>query len=410
MSTKLKVAVVGAGMGGMACALGLARRGMDVTLYEQAGEHRELGAGLWISMNGARVLEDLGLGGALRAIDLPPQDRVVRLWNTGESWSIYNRGAANSGEHRLYMVLRYELLRIMVEAFEQIRPGHIKLGCKCAGVDVLDDGVEVHFDGQPSIRADVVIGADGVHSRVRRALFGEVGQRFTDALAWRGLVPMSRLSQCHRKPVATTWIGPTAHITCYPVHHNNEEFVSFSGQVDSQRWEQESWSEPGALQELLNDFQGWHPEVVEMFSGADVLYKWGLFVRNELPSWVQGRAALLGDACHSMVPYLGQGVNMAFEDSGVLVKLLADHDDPVEALQRYDQLRRERGYQVARASMDMLKVFHHPSLADPATARPYIQETWSPARVRERYDWILEYNALEAGAGGHPVSTALHSD
>lgn len=392
-----KIVVSGAGMGGLATALGLARKGFEVAVYEQAPSHRELGAGLWISVNGARVLDSLGLQAELRKIDLPPKDRVVRLWNTGDAWSIYNKEAENSQEHRLYMVLRYELHRILVEALEREQPGCIHLDHKCTGYEETGDKIIVHFDGKPSVAADALVGADGVHSKVRSGMFGEVKQQFTDAIAWRGLVPIERVSQKYREPVATTWIGPTAHITCYPVQHKGRQFFSFSAQVDSEQWEQESWSDPGKLGDCLRDFEGWHDQVIEMISGADVLYKWGLFVREELPSWARGRAVLVGDACHSMVPYLGQGVNMAFEDSCVLVNLLDSNSDVPAALREYDALRRERGYRVARASMDMLRVFHHDDLKDVSKARNYIETQWSREKVRERYDWIVSYNALAVG-------------
>lgn len=392
-----KIVVCGAGMGGLAAALGLARKGFEVAVYEQAPAHRELGAGLWISVNGARVLNELGLQAELEKINLPPMDRVVRLWSTGEAWSVYNKEAANSKEHTLYMVLRYELHRILVQALEREQPGCVHLDHKCKGYDETDGKITVRFEGKPSVTADVLIGADGVHSKVRHQMFGEVRQRFTDAIAWRGLVPIERISEPYRTPLATTWVGPTAHITSYPVQHNGRQFISFSGQVDSQQWEQESWSEPGKLEDCLRDFQGWNEQVIEMVSGADILYKWGLFIREELPTWAKGRAVLVGDACHSMVPYLGQGVNMAFEDSCVLVNVLANNDDTPAALQQYDALRRERGYKVARASMDMLRVFHHEDLHDEAKARDYIQSQWSKEKVRERYDWIVSYNALAVG-------------
>lgn len=397
LSNAKTVAICGAGMGGLAVALGLARKGFQVNVYEQAPTHRELGAGLWISMNGARVLNDLGLQEELKKIDLPPVDRVVKLWSTGEAWSIYNKEAENSKDHTLYMVLRYELHRILVEALEQVQPGCIHLDHKCIGYEEQADQVIVNFSNQPSVTADVLIGADGVHSKVRHQMFGEVEQKFTDAIAWRGLVPIERISPQYQAPIATTWVGPTAHITCYPVQHKGRQFFSFSGQVDSEVWEQESWSDPGKLEECLKDFDGWHEQVIEMVSGADILYKWGLFTRAELPTWVSHRVALLGDACHSMTPYLGQGVNMSFEDSAVLVNVLTNTADVGEALKKYDELRRERCYQVVEASMNMLHVFHHEDLKEPNSARDYIQSQWSREKVRERYDWIVGYNALQVG-------------
>lgn len=396
-NAKKKVVISGAGMGGLATALGLVRKGVQVGVYEQAPAHRELGAGLWISINGARVLNDLGLGPELEKINLPPIDRVVRLWKTAQAWSVYNKDAENSKEHTLYMVLRYELHRILLQALEKEQPGCVNLDHKCIGYDETSEGITVHFEDKPSVAADALIGADGVHSKVRRQMFGEVTQNFTNAIAWRGLVPIERISEKYRAPMATTWVGPKAHITSYPVQHNGRQFISFSGQVDSQQWEQESWSEQGELEECLRDFDGWHEQVIEMISGADVLYKWGLFVRDELPTWARGRAALVGDACHSMVPYLGQGVNQAFEDSCVLVNVLTGGQDIESALQRYDVLRRERGYRVARASMDMLGVFHHADLGNDEKARSYIEKQWSREKVRERYDWIVSYNALTVG-------------
>lgn len=393
----IKVAVCGAGMGGLTVALGLARKGFQVSVYEQADQHRELGAGLWVSMNGAKVLHEYGLKEKLEEINLPPEDRVVRLWSNGESWSIYNKAAENSSDHTLYMVLRFELHRILLEAFEKLRPGCVHLNHKCVGFDETDEKVTVNFEGQPSVEADVLIGADGVHSKVRDHMFGKVKQNFTDAIAWRGLVPIERISPKYRQEWATTWVGPDAHITCYPVQHKGERYVSFSGQVDSTVWEQESWSDPGKLDECLADFDGWHEQVTEMVSGADILYKWGLFTRDKLDTWVTKRVALLGDACHSMVPYLGQGVNMAFEDSAVLVNLLSSDRDIPTALQDYFDLRHERCYQVVDASMDMLATFHHEALKKEDTARSYIQEQWGVEKVRERYDWIVGYNALEVG-------------
>lgn len=397
ISKNKKIAICGAGMGGLATALGLAKKGFKVDVYEQASTHRELGAGLWISMNGAKVLNDLGLQEELSKIDLPPVDRVVKLWSTGEAWSIYNKNATNSQDHTLYMVLRYELHRILVEELEKVQPGCIHLDHKSIGFDESDDQVTIHFNNRPSVVADVLVGADGVHSNVRKQMFGEVKQLFTDAIAWRGLVPIERISPEYQAPIATTWVGPTAHITCYPVQHKGRQFFSFSGQVDSEIWEQESWSDPGKLEECLQDFDGWHPQVIEMVSGADTLYKWGLFTRAALPTWVSKRVALLGDACHSMVPYLGQGVNMSFEDSAVLVNVLSTYSDTAEALAAYDSLRRERCYKVVDASMNMLKVFHHEALKEESSAKEYIEDQWSTEKVRERYDWIVSYNALQVG-------------
>ncbi|MGD9944770.1 MAG: FAD-dependent monooxygenase [Burkholderiaceae bacterium] len=394
------VLIAGAGMGGLTAALSLLKRGFDVDVYEQAPELRELGAGLWISVNGARVLLELGLQDELKRINLTADDRVVRHWSTGQSWSVYNRtpgGVAATSDHTLYMLLRHELHRILIDAVRAIKPEAIHLNARCVGLQQDADGVRLQFADGSSASGDVVVGADGVHSRVRNALFGDVPGKFTGAVAWRGLVPMEKLPPEHRAPVASTWIGPTAHVTSYPVRRaDGQLLMSFSGQVDRNDWQVESWSEVGSISECLNDFAGWHENIVQLVENAETLYKWGLFVREPLAQWSVGRVTLLGDACHSMVPYLGQGVNMAIEDACVLARCIAEQpDEPQQALKRYQQARRDRTALTANRSASMHRIFHHPALKSLDTAVPYIEANWSPEKVRERYDWLFSYDARQ---------------
>src|SRR5262249_1158493 len=157
---------------------------------------------------------------------------------------------------------------------------------------------------------DALIGADGVHSKVRDHLLGPVASHYTHAVAWRGLVPMTSLSPHQREAVVSTWVGPDAHITVYPVRWQDIDLLTFSGQIERSEWQAESWSEKGSRDDCLSDFANWHSDIVEMISNVDTLHKWGLFIREPLSEWTNGRVTLLGDACHSMVPYLGQGVNM----------------------------------------------------------------------------------------------------
>ncbi len=170
--------------------------------------------------------------------------------------------------------------------------------------------------------------------------------------------------------------------------------VSFSAQVERASWERESWSEIGTVSEALQDFVGWHPEVQEMIRGAETLYKWGLFVRDPLPHWSEGGVTLLGDACHSMVPYLGQGVVMAIEDAFILARCIADLElTSEEALRRYEKARYDRTNRAADASAAMQRVFHHPALAHSETAVPYMEKNWGPEAIRERYEWLFQYDA-----------------
>ena len=391
--SKQHVLIAGAGMGGLVAALALLRRGIDVDVYEQTPELRELGAGLWVSPNGTRVLYKLGLQPAIEEINLAARDRVVRMWDTGQQWSVYTKQTGT--DHNLLMVMRSEMHRVFREAVQAIKPDAIHLDSRVAGFTQDAQQVTLQLENGRTATGTALIGADGLHSKVRAAAFGPAPGRFTNAVAWRGLVPMTRLKEHHRLPVASTWVGPTAHVTSYPVRKGDQEFVSFSGQAETSQWTVESWSEQGSIAECLQDFKGWHQDIVDLIENAEMLYKWGLFIREPLPCWSTGRVTLLGDACHSMVPYLGQGVNMAFEDACVVARCLEmeGEEDTEGALQRYSRARAERGEMTVQRSLGMQYVFHNPKLGDPATAVDYVNQNWSPAKMKERYDWLFSYDA-----------------
>jgi salicylate hydroxylase len=377
-----RVLIAGAGIGGLAAAASLLARGIDCEVYEQAPELKELGAGLWLSVNGARVLWALGLESAIRASTIEAEERAVRLWDSGRKWTLYKKGVS-SGAHAPFIMLRAQLHRVLIDAVNTLKPDAIRLNKRCTGFSQQDGKVRMAF-------------ADGLHSKIRETAYGETPGRFTNALAWRGLVPMERLSDHHRALTATTWVGPTAHVTVYPARFADQDLMTFSGQVERSDWRLESWSEKGSVAECVNDFKGWHPEVVEIIENTESLHKWGLFVRDPLPRWSLGRVTLLGDACHSMVPYLGQGVNMAIEDAGVLARCIEKYaGDPAMALQKYQDARLERTTKVAQRSADMQHTFHNPALAEPESAARYAESQWNPASAKARYDWIYDYDATQ---------------
>lgn len=390
---KPRVLIAGAGIGGLAAALCLLERGIECEVYEQASELKEVGAGLWLSVNGARVLFALGLEPEIRRATLEADERVVRLWDSGKTWWLYKKGVTPAA-HAPFVMLRAQLHRILIDALERRWPGTIRLNARCTGYTQDANGVRIDFAGGGSASGDALIGADGLHSKVRETMFGAMPGRFTKALAWRGLVPMERLKPHHRNPTVATWVGPTAHVSAYPARWQDQDLMTFSGQVERSDWELESWNEKGTVEECLKDFAGWHADILEIIEHTESLHKWGLFVRDALPRWTTGRVSLLGDACHSMVPYLGQGVNMAIEDGCVLARCIeAAPRDPAGALQRYEQARLARTTRVASSAAGMQTIFHNPALADPATASAYVDSQWSPQKSRERYDWIYDYDA-----------------
>jgi salicylate hydroxylase len=391
--SKSKVIIAGAGIGGLATALSLLNRGIDCEVYEQAPELREVGAGLWVSMNGARVLIGLGLKDELDKACIAADQRSIRLWNTGDTWPLYRRTAA-SAPHQPFLLLRAHLLKLLVDGVRSLKPDAIHLNARCTGFTQDQDGVRLKFQNGSVVTGGALIGADGAHSKVREQILGVVPARYTNAIAWRGLVPVDKLLPHQRAPVVSTWVGPLAHVTAYPVRWQDTELMTFSGQVEHTGWQLESWSEKGSTEDCLKDFADWHPDILDVIKNVDSLHKWGLFVREPLKQWSEGRVTLLGDACHSMVPYLGQGVNMAIEDACVIARCLAENPgDPATAFLTYQNARIERTAKVVHASAAMQATFHHVALGEVKAAGEYIQEKWSPQANSERYNWIYQYDA-----------------
>ena len=373
-------------------ALSLLHRGIDCDVYEQASELREVGAGLWISANGARVLFELGLKVELERVAIGATERAIRLWNTGESWRLYEaRKSATS--HKPYVLLRAHLLRMLKEAVERLKPNAIHLNARCIGFTERGGNVSLKFEDRSEAVGTALIGADGIHSKIREQLFGHVQSRYTNALAWRGLVPVDRLSTHQAKHAVNTWVGPLAHVTVYPVRWQDTSLLTFSAQVEHSDWQLESWSTKGDPKDCLKDFEGWHPDIIEMISAADPLHKWGIFVREPLARWSSGRVTLLGDACHSMVPYLGQGVNMAIEDACVISRYLEANGNPVYAFELYENERKHRAETTGQRAAEMQDIFHHAALASPETAGSYILSQWGPEQNAARFNWIYDYDA-----------------
>lgn len=392
--TEQKILIAGAGIGGLAAALSLLQKGFPVEIYEQASELREVGAGLWLSMNGARVLFDLGLEEELRAAAIAADRRCIRHWSSGFQYDFFVKGE-HAEVNQPFVLLRAHLLKMLVNAVERLQPGAIRLNTRCLGFEQDAGGVTLKLDGGATARGAALLGADGVHSRIRDAMLGPVPSRYTQAIAWRGLTPMNRLSPHQRQHVVASWIAPKGHFTIYPVRWQDVDLLTFSGQIETTEWAGESWSEKGSVEDCLKDCAGWHPDIMEMVSQVESLHKWGLFVREPLPRWTEGRVTLMGDACHSMVPYLGQGVNMAIEDGEVLARCLAaTPDDVPAALARYEAARRPRTTAVAEAAMAMRGVFHNPRAAEAGEGADYIRETWAPGASSRRFDWLYHYDAL----------------
>jgi salicylate hydroxylase len=394
---RIKVLIAGAGIGGLTAALAALRGGCDVEVYEQAPELKEVGAGLQLSANGTRALYQLGVGEELKALSCEATGKEIRLWNTGETWKLFDLGSVSVERYGFpYLtVYRPDLLDVLARAVRRHKPDAIHLGSKALGFVQHADRVELRLDDGASDAGDTLIGADGVHSMVRQVLFGADRPQFTGIIAWRGIIPMERLPAHMARMVGVNWVGPGGHVVHYPLRAG--KVMNFVGALERADWRVESWSARGTIEELAADFAGWHGEVQALISNIPVPYKWALMVRAPMPRWSAGRVTLLGDACHSMVPFLAQGAVMAIEDGYMLARALALPDLQIpEKLLRYENARRDRTRGAVEGSADNITRFHNRALADPAKAREYVEREWAGASIASRYEWLFTYDVATA--------------
>lgn len=387
-----KVLVAGGGIGGLATAIALLQRGFEVEVFEQAPELREFGAGIQISPNGNRALASLGCFDALQALSCPAEGKEIRLWNTGRQWTLFNLGdsAVKRFGFPYLTVFRPDLLRVLAEAVMRLSPQSVHVGARTVAAGQDGERAWLELDDGRRVEADVVVGADGVHSRVRPALFGDDAVAFSGMVAWRTLIPMDRLPERLRRNVAVNWVGPGGHLVHYPVQGGR--LLNFVGTLEGQAWDGAPWRAPGTAEDFARAFAGWHEDIHLMAAQAPDFTRWALCGRPLLPTWTRGRATLLGDACHPTLPFLAQGAVHTLEDAVVLARCLQAHDDPAAALRRYDELRRPRAHRMVLGSAENTSRFHHPSLADPATAEAFIDREWRSGAVSDRYDWLFTYD------------------
>ena len=344
MSTLPSIAIVGAGIGGLAAASLLRRAGCDVQVYEQARGFARVGAGIQTTPNAVKVLRRLGVEERLKRIAYRSELRLSREWDTGEITSELRLGEEverKFGAPFLYLH-RAELLAAIESA---VPPEIVHFDMKLVGLDRNAHGLTLAFANGSRVRADGVIGADGVHSAVREILLGPEKPRFTGRVAYRSLFPAARLGDTSINPLHTKWWGPDRHVVIYYVTAARDQIYFVTSVPESAEWmTPESWSAKGDVDELRKAYSGFHPEVRAVLNACPDAYKWALLERDPLPRWTEGGVALLGDACHPMTPYMAQGAASALEDAAVLARCLeqTNGEGLEHAFKLYEQTRKPR--------------------------------------------------------------------
>jgi 2-polyprenyl-6-methoxyphenol hydroxylase-like FAD-dependent oxidoreductase len=349
---RLKIGVVGAGIGGLAVAALLERCGHDVALFEQAGAFSRVGAGIQIGANAMKALRGLGLEAAIRRVGFRPESLLNVDHDTG---NVTNELPGGDKLEARYGAPHMCLHRADMhgQLLAAVPPAIIHLGHKLIGIASSADGVRLHFQDREDRTVDAVIGADGVHSVIRAELLGPDQPQFTGRVAYRTTFPASLLGAEQLNPSRTKFWGPDRHIVIYYVTAARDEVYFVTSQPEDPNWlTPESWSSKGDVNELRRAFAAFHPYVQRVLAACPEVHKWALLSRAPLPAWAFGRCVLLGDACHPMAPYMAQGAAMALEDAVVLARCLdgVDRSGIEAAFRRYEANRRPRASSVQSLS------------------------------------------------------------
>ncbi|POA35559.1 MULTISPECIES: FAD-dependent monooxygenase [unclassified Pseudomonas] len=346
--SSLNIAIAGAGIGGLTAAIALLRAGHNVTVFEQSKAFLRVGADINLTPNAVRALDGLGVGAAVRIPAARPTHRISRMWDSGEETSRLEM--SDTAEHKYgapqLTIHRADLLAVLADVFP---PDQVQFGKRAEQVLQTADGIELRFkDGSHHV-TDLLIGADGIHSVVRNALFGDEQPRFTGVVAYRAVVPAECVAHVPNIQAFTKWWGPTpqSQIVTFPLNQGRDIFIFATTAQDS--WHEESWTSAGDVDELRSHYQDFHPDARALLDACTEVLKTALYERDPLPFWSKGSMTLLGDACHPMMPFMAQGAGQAIEDAVVLARHLQDltcTSQIADGLLAYQQARLQRTSQI----------------------------------------------------------------
>lgn len=382
----MRVAIIGAGIGGLTAAAALRVNDIDVVVYEKAHELREVGAGVVVASNGLRALDAVGLGERVRAVGTPIERTLWHTWQ-GESVPVPPAWPSVSPDRPVTSLPthRGELQQALLSA---LPAGTVHLGRPCHDIVETADEVRILFADGSEERADIAVGADGIHSVVQRVVTDPAELSSDGIMAYRGLIPVERLGGAIDLNSMQMWLGPGRSFLIYPV--SQRRLLNVVAFTPSNLDAEESWTAPGDITELAAEFAGWDRPVQRVVEAMTETFRWGLYDRKPLSRWTTDRIALLGDAAHPMTPHLGQGANMSIEDAVVLATVLAGASaaDVPRRLALYESLRRDRTTRVQQNARQSGHVYRSVDLTAQQQAAQLIEILTG--------NWIPDYDAATA--------------
>lgn len=390
--SQMRIAIIGGGIGGLTLALALRQRGLRADVFEQASQLTEIGAAVALSANSTRELRRLDVLDAVAAASTEPSELIYRGWRDDRRIASFpvHEGLAyqNRFDAPYFGIHRADLQKALSGAL-----GGAGLHLDHRLVDITEHGdrLRLEFAKGNVIEADLVIGADGVRSLVRRYVTGGEDAVYSGTSAFRGIVPVKNLPSLPDPQAIQFWMGPDAHLLHYAIGNQGQDVNFFAVVEGPKTWSSASWQAPVTHDEALAVFEGWHPAVTEMIGAVEQKLRWALFTVRPLLKWSRGRALILGDAAHAMVPHHGQGANTTIEDAITLAEMLgtADPNDLPSVFARFQALRRARTRKIQRSSRVTNDLLH---LTDDSPRIAYRDERVS--RFPEDFGWIHAFDAL----------------